>query len=91
MGVQGQLDPNEILKRPYHRIVVYGDDGISVSILEFPGCYECGDTVEEALSRLEETAEVWLEAVIELGQAIPEPVDLVKIQKIREITNGNQK
>lgn len=77
------MTPKEILKRPYNRIVNIHEDGtVSVAILEFPGCIDYGNNIEEVLSYLEKTAESWLEAVIELGQDIPEPVKLTRVQKL---------
>jgi predicted RNase H-like HicB family nuclease len=69
------MNPTEILRRPYGRIVVPDSDGTyRAEIVEFPGCIATGDTATEALANLEDTAWDWLEAVIERGQRIPEPV-----------------
>jgi predicted RNase H-like HicB family nuclease len=39
------------------------DDGrYSVAVPALPGCYSCGDTLEEARSNLREAAEGWLGA-----------------------------
>lgn len=35
--------------------------GYSVSVLELPGCYSEGETLSEALSNIEEAAQLWLE------------------------------
>ena len=77
----------EILRKPYHRMIVSEDDGVNCAILEFPGCFACGDTVEEALKNLEEAAKSWLEVSIEAGHKIPEPLNLVHTQKTLGLMN----
>jgi predicted RNase H-like HicB family nuclease len=70
------MNPTEILRQPYGRLVVPDSDGTyRAEIVEFPGCIATGDTAAEALTNLEATAWDWLEAVIERGQHIPEPVE----------------
>jgi antitoxin HicB len=69
------IDIQEILKRPYHWITVREDDGSFFAIvLEFPGCYATGRSRQSAMSNLWLTAQNWLEAVVDQGQSIPEPV-----------------
>ena len=64
----------EYLRAPYARIITPAEDGtFSAEILEFPGCYAEGNTPEEAFESLEGAAEDWIEAAMDLGQAIPEP------------------
>lgn len=66
----------ELLKRPYSRVVVPESDGtFKGEILEFPGCIATAETAGEALSRLEEVAESWLESVLARGQSVPEPLE----------------
>lgn len=70
------MAPVEYLKRPYARVVVpEGDGTYRGEILEFPGCIASGDTAPEALARLEDVAESWLESVLARGQAVPEPFE----------------
>ena len=39
------------------------DDGrYSVAVPALPGCYSCGDTIEEARANIREAAEGWLDA-----------------------------
>ncbi len=62
------------LKGPYARIVIPDERGGYYSeILEFPGCFAQGDTVEEAFRNLEEAAKSWLEVAVANGQEIPQP------------------
>ena len=65
---------NEILERPYTWMVVPEEGGgCSSRIVEFQGCYSQGKTPQEAIERLRESAESWLEGVLEAGQEVPEP------------------
>jgi antitoxin HicB len=74
--MEEQMDPIEVLKRAYSRILVPDPDGrFTAEILEFPNCVAFGDTAAEALARLDEVAAEWVAAAIEQGQEIPEPLD----------------
>lgn len=42
-------------------------------IAEFPGCVAQGDSVEEAYASLEDAAESWIQAALDLGHDIPPP------------------
>jgi antitoxin HicB len=66
---------DEILKQAYSRVLRPAEEGgYTAEILEFPGCVTQGETLEEAYANLEDAARGWVEAVIELGQNVPEPV-----------------
>ena len=67
----------DYLKRPYARVLTPDEEygGYTAEILEFPGCVTEGDTADEALENLEEAAEGWIEAALNIGQQIPEPSD----------------
>ena len=58
---------------PYTREIVKGDDGYFVKIKELPGCISVGDTVEDALSMIDDALESWLETAIEDDIEIPLP------------------
>lgn len=65
----------EYLRKPYYRVVLPEEDGTwRGEIIEFPGCIATGQTREEALQSLEETAISWLSSAIAHGQSIPEPL-----------------
>ena len=67
---------SEYLAKPYGRNVVPEPDGTyRAEIIEFPGCIAAGDTAAEALARLENVAQSWLEAALEKKQRIPEPIE----------------
>lgn len=66
--------PADYLKEPYTRVLVPEEEGgYSAEILEFPGCYSCGDTADEAMANLEEAAISWIEAILEQGREVPVP------------------
>jgi len=70
-------DPDEILRAPYSRVVIPDQETgtFTARILEFPGCVAQGDSVEEAYEKLQGAAESWLEAALDLGQKIPDPLE----------------
>jgi antitoxin HicB len=62
------------LRQPYARIVVPMESkGYHAEILEFPGCFAQGETVEKAYNNLEEAAQSWIETTLSQGHVIPEP------------------
>jgi|SRR5947209_16688063 len=66
---------DEVLKRPYSRLITPDPEGgYTAEIVEFPGCVTQGETLEETHANLEDAARSWLEAVIEEGQVVPEPL-----------------
>jgi predicted RNase H-like HicB family nuclease len=76
METERKMEPVEILKKPYARVVVPEADGsYTAEILEFPGCVASGDSAAEALTGVEEVAADWIAASLEQGQEIPEPLD----------------
>lgn len=65
--------PEEYLLEPYARILIPCDGSYSAEILEFPGCFAQGETPEIAMKNIEESAETWIELMLEQGSEIPEP------------------
>jgi predicted RNase H-like HicB family nuclease len=62
------------LSKPYSRILIPNEDGsYSAEVLEFPGCFAQGETVEDALRNLESAAESWIEVSLSQKHEIPEP------------------
>ena len=47
------------LKVVFHR---EADGRFSVAVPALPGCYSCGDTLDEARANIREAAEGWLDA-----------------------------
>lgn len=65
----------EYAARPYSRILVPDSAGrYFAEVLEFPGCFSEGDTPGQAMDNLNEAMEAWIEAALESGQSIPDPV-----------------
>ncbi|WP_153111533.1 type II toxin-antitoxin system HicB family antitoxin [Propionivibrio limicola] len=50
-------------------IAIHKDDGsvYGVTVPDVPGCYSCGDTVEEAISNAKEAIYAHIETLLELG------------------------
>jgi predicted RNase H-like HicB family nuclease len=70
------MEPNEILNRPYARILTPEPDGqYTAEIIEFPNCAASGNDVVDALAKLEQVASDWIAAALEQGQSIPDPMD----------------
>ena len=69
------MTPQEVLTKPYSRILIPSDGGFHAEIMEFPGCFAQGNSPEEAYRNLESSAVAWIEGCWELDQAIPEPFD----------------
>ena len=60
-------------KRYTYRVIVERDDDrYHAEIPALPGCYSWGYTCEEALTNIQEAAELWLETLAEDGEPIPE-------------------
>ena len=51
------------------------EGGYFVMIEDLPGCYSQGETVEEAITMIEEARRLWIEVSYEDGQVIPLPRD----------------
>ena len=70
------MEPDGYLKKSYARVLAPEPDGaFRAEILEFPGCIALADTAEEALAMLEDVAWGWLEAALDKGRSIPEPME----------------
>jgi predicted RNase H-like HicB family nuclease len=51
--------------------------GFHAEILEFPGCYAQGDTLEQAYKNLADAAEAWIQSTLDQKHEIPEPTSSV--------------
>ena len=68
------MTAKDYLRQPYARVVIPDESGgFTAEILEFPGCFAEGDTVEEAYKDLESAAESWIDAHSAQGHEIPAP------------------
>lgn len=64
------------LAGPYHRVFVKedADRGYSAWVIELPGVFGGGETIEEANTTLEEALADWVATVLEDGQDLPPPL-----------------
>jgi predicted RNase H-like HicB family nuclease len=67
--------PAEYLTLPYERVLIPDEASgtFTALIRELPGCVSQGDTPAEAYANLEDAAESWIGAALEVGQTIPAP------------------
>ena len=69
--------PQEIMKLPYERVLIPEEEGgYSAYIAEFEGCAADGETAEDALTNLNESAIAWVSAEQVSGRSIPEAWNL---------------
>ena len=66
MKQQGVIQNFEVVLEPEE------DGGYHVFCPALKGCHSCGATKEEAMERIKEAIELWLESAKELGIKIPE-------------------
>jgi antitoxin HicB len=52
------------------------EGGFTINVPALPGCISFGDTFEEAMTRIAEAMELWLEVAREQGFAIPAQFEL---------------
>src|SRR3972149_9677545 len=65
----------EYVARPYSRVLVPDSSGrYFAEVLEFPGCFSQGNTPGEAMENLNQAMEAWIEAALDTGQSIPDPI-----------------
>jgi predicted RNase H-like HicB family nuclease len=68
--------------REYTIVIEDAGPNLSAYVLDFDGCTTTGRTVEEVVRNMREAIETHLELMIEAGEAIPEPLDVVGTAKI---------
>lgn len=63
------------LNLPYKiEIIPSPEGGYAAKIIELPGCISQGQTLEEVTANIEDAKICWLEAALEEGIDIPEPL-----------------
>jgi antitoxin HicB len=63
-----------IMQRPYRKVISgNADEGFLIEVPDLPGCMTAGETVTEAITMLDEAMLLWIGALLEDGQPIPEP------------------
>ncbi len=66
------LDFYKKLEYPF-RVDPDPEGGFVASIPDLPGCYSFGETKQEAIEKLDESKDVWLESYYEMHGEAPEP------------------
>ena len=67
----------EIMKCPYRKVITGdADEGFLITVPDLPGCMTAGETMEEAVTMLQEAMALWLTVAFEDGLPIPEPTPM---------------
>jgi predicted RNase H-like HicB family nuclease len=55
-----------------------GDETTAYGVVvpDLPGCFSAGDTLDEAMENVHEAIALWMDAVLDSGEAIPTPSSL---------------
>lgn len=69
------MDALKLDERYVRRLTPDPSGGFTATIHEFPGCIAEGDTAEEALRNLEDTATSWMRSAAANGYPVQPPVD----------------
>jgi predicted RNase H-like HicB family nuclease len=56
-------------------------EAFGVVVPDLPGCFSAGDTMDEAMTNVEEAITAWIEAALDAGQEIPQPSDIEALRK----------
>lgn len=57
---------------------------VGIAVPDLPGCFSAGDTLDEAMSNVEEAAAAWVDAALDQGLAVPRPSSLEAIKALPE-------
>ncbi len=59
-----------------------GSDATAFGVVvpDLPGCFSAGDTLDEAMTAAEEAAAAWIDAALDMGEAIPAPTGLETVR-----------
>ncbi len=70
----------DYMKLPYRMEITEDTEegGYLISFPDLPGCLTCGDTIEDALSGVEDAKRTWFAAALESGCDIREPFSAEK-------------
>jgi len=60
--------------REYAVVYERAESNYSAYVPDLPGCIACGDTLEETEQLIREAIELYIDALQEDGQPVPEPV-----------------
>ena len=67
----------------YPIVIEPGNDSHTYGVVvpDLPGCFSAGDSLDEAMTNAKEAIELWLETVIDDGEAVPAVRPLAEHQK----------
>lgn len=70
---------NDYMAMSYRMEIVEDKEegGFVVFYLDLPGCITCGETIESAVENAQDAKKAWLEAALEEGIEIHEPVSYI--------------
>ena len=57
-----------------------------VIVPDLPGCFSAGDTLDDAVTAVEEAAAAWIDAALDAGRSIPSPSTLETLQRNKDFT-----
>jgi len=73
------MNEKNYLERPYHIVIQHITDESGsyyfATVREFDGCMSHGDTYAQAFENIQDAMNGWIEAKLEGGFSIPEPID----------------
>ncbi len=56
-----------------------------VVVPDLPGCFSAADSgIDEAIENAKEAIELWIEAALDAGEAVPKPSNIAVLQKNRD-------
>ena len=66
----------------YPILIEAGDETTAFGVIvpDLPGVFSAGDSLEEALTGVEEAAAAWIDATLDAGDPIPQPSSLEKVR-----------
>jgi predicted RNase H-like HicB family nuclease len=77
--MEKNMDVQKYLDRPYHVVIQHLNDESGsyyfATVREFDGCMSHGDTYQEAFENIQDAMKGWIEAKLENGFVVPEPID----------------
>jgi predicted RNase H-like HicB family nuclease len=74
-----KMNVKEYIDRPYHIVIQHITDESGsyyfATVRELDGCMSHGDTYAEAFENIQEAMKGWIEAKLENGFSVPDPID----------------
>lgn len=64
---------NQVADRDYPILMDTKDGRVHLRVPDLPGCAASGETIEEALSAIEEAKRTWVDMALAMGKKVPDP------------------